>query len=168
MSKVQNKQIQLRIRAEQVKSAVRQAEVEDGSVEKANEPDTRHGTIDSNSKQAGDDTTLSECELISSKALLKKQMGEQLTRLANQLNFRRRLMIYDLYRIYFVEDRLIRLFKRQCTCTKFDLIRGLHLPPAKLLAGNLALIARQPSVIKDTEKWKSMQLSDTSLICWTV
>lgn len=44
-------------------------------------------------------------------------------------------MLDGLYKIYFIDNYLIRHFKRTCSCTKFDVIAGLHLPLAFEKAG---------------------------------
>ncbi|CAD5229224.1 unnamed protein product [Bursaphelenchus okinawaensis] len=53
-----------------------------------------------------------------------------LTKLKNELLYRRRFMLEDLYLIYFVDDCYMRYFKKRCHCIKYDLIYGLHLPSA--------------------------------------
>lgn len=63
------------------------------------------------------------------------QFRSSLLLLRNELLFRRRFMLADLYKIYFVDDYLIRYFKRTCSCTKYDLIAGIHLPASER-AGN--------------------------------
>lgn len=46
----------------------------------------------------------------------------------NKLKFRRKIMINDLYKIYFLENQYHRFFKKKCSCIKHDVIYGLHLP----------------------------------------
>uniref|UniRef100_A0A914Z774 Uncharacterized protein n=1 Tax=Panagrolaimus superbus TaxID=310955 RepID=A0A914Z774_9BILA len=50
------------------------------------------------------------------------------TKLRNELIFRRRFMLFELYSIYFTDRSSGRRKERNCNCEKFDVIRGLHLP----------------------------------------
>uniref|UniRef100_A0AC34QSI4 Uncharacterized protein n=1 Tax=Panagrolaimus sp. JU765 TaxID=591449 RepID=A0AC34QSI4_9BILA len=46
----------------------------------------------------------------------------------NELIYRRRYMIFELYTIYFSETSIDRREERTCLCSKYDAIRGMHLP----------------------------------------
>ncbi|KAI6244065.1 hypothetical protein M3Y99_00076400 [Aphelenchoides fujianensis] len=48
--------------------------------------------------------------------------------LKNETIFRRRLLLDQIYRLFFIDDHLVRHFKRNCLCTTYDCIAGLHLP----------------------------------------
>ncbi|CAD5234679.1 unnamed protein product [Bursaphelenchus xylophilus] len=57
-----------------------------------------------------------------------KDVLDDLRKFKNELIYRRRFMLDDLYMVYFVDDCYMRYFKKKCNCIKYDLIYGLHLP----------------------------------------
>ncbi|KAL3076279.1 hypothetical protein niasHS_013550 [Heterodera schachtii] len=68
------------------------------------------------------------------------EMRLELSRLRNELVFRRRHMLKSLYELFFPpklkhsSSAALLVFKRQCFCSNFDAIRSLHFPsvPARL------------------------------------
>ncbi|KAI6191702.1 hypothetical protein M3Y97_00256400 [Aphelenchoides bicaudatus] len=71
------------------------------------------------------DNVQSQIEIVQKETQI---LRSSLVYLRNELIFRRRFMLADLYKIYFIDDYLIRYFKRTCSCTKYDVIAGIHLP----------------------------------------
>ncbi|KAI6205473.1 hypothetical protein M3Y94_00795800 [Aphelenchoides besseyi] len=59
--------------------------------------------------------------------------------LCNEIVFRRRYLLDQLYKLYFFDDHLVRHFKRNCLCTNYECISGLHLPAISERADHLAL-----------------------------
>jgi hypothetical protein len=58
----------------------------------------------------------------------------------NELKFRRRFMLKNLYEIYFspkTTNSIRPIYQKKCVCLKFDLLRGLHLPTVAARLGNL-------------------------------
>lgn len=131
-SDVQNRQIRLRVlrqRLGDLRERVGNARTT------LTQADRKRACIGSTVKTLDDEIELMD-EDIRKKKDGSEEFARQRLRLFNELVFRRRFMIHELYRIYFVDDKLVRLFKRQCTCSKFDVIRGLHLPATKCRQGH--------------------------------
>jgi hypothetical protein len=123
-SEVQNKQIRIRIYKQQIKEAKerlqnasnRQVLVEE-VIEKKKKAEFE---LKNNSIESG----------VASKAAVESIEPLRLTwtKLRNELIFRRRFMLFELYSIYFTDRSPGRRKERTCNCAKFDVIRGLHLP----------------------------------------
>jgi len=121
---IQNKQIRLRIYREQVnqaKNRIRNAQMRLTAIEEANE------------KKASEEVKLSSiAEGVREKCNLEieslKNKKIPVTKIKNELIFRRRYMLFELYMIYFAETSMDRREDKICPCTKFDTIRGMHLP----------------------------------------
>ncbi|KAE9549796.1 hypothetical protein FO519_006990 [Halicephalobus sp. NKZ332] len=121
---IQNRQIRLRIYREQIKQAkvrIINAQMRLTAIEEVKEKRIKE-----------------ELELSSIAEDLRKKCGLEvenlvikkipMTKLRNELIFRRRYMLFELYMIYFAETSMDRKQDKVCPCTKFDTIRGMHLP----------------------------------------
>uniref|UniRef100_A0AC34FZ48 Uncharacterized protein n=1 Tax=Panagrolaimus sp. ES5 TaxID=591445 RepID=A0AC34FZ48_9BILA len=89
------------------------------------------------------------------------------TKLRNELIFRRRFMLFELYSIYFTDRSSGRRKERNCNCEKFDMIRGLHLP-----ACNDRYEKAELELVKNTEESGTMskaasELIEPSKLIWT-
>uniref|UniRef100_A0A914BUQ2 UV radiation resistance-associated gene protein n=1 Tax=Acrobeloides nanus TaxID=290746 RepID=A0A914BUQ2_9BILA len=123
-SLIQSKQIRLKLYEEKIKLArnrVRNVRFQlnlavDENVIKENQLDTHKNELETSEK---------EIKRLSNES---SDLRLSLLKLRNELVYRRRWMLSELYKIYFIDDQFYRILKKQCNCDKFDLIRGLHLP----------------------------------------
>uniref|UniRef100_A0A7E4W283 UV radiation resistance-associated gene protein n=1 Tax=Panagrellus redivivus TaxID=6233 RepID=A0A7E4W283_PANRE len=129
---IQNQQIRLdlyRKRIEQAKMRVRTAQMRLNAAE-----------------QEVKERAQEEAEFLAEGTSLAEQAEQQLavrkadelaaTKIKNEIIYRRRFMLFELHSIYFEDHSSARIRDRTCGCTKFDVIRGLHLPSCSERAGH--------------------------------